>query len=73
MALLAVLVVVLLLLVLSCVLATASVVIRMAAHMRDESWSRITSQQRRLRDREEEVRACTVCGNHPSREWEASS
>jgi hypothetical protein len=45
---------VLLLLVLVCVLATGSVVARLAVHMRDESWARISSQQSGLRRREQE-------------------
>lgn len=65
--------VVLLLLVLAVVLATGSVVSRLAVHMRDDSWGRITSQQGRLRQREREILdhlahgKCAACDDHHHR------
>ncbi len=49
-------------------LATGLVVVRLAAHMREDAWSRITIQSAGLRRREDEILAaiergtCTRCG-----------
>lgn len=73
------LVVLLVLLLLVGVLATGSVVARLAVHMRDDSWSRITAQYGFLRRKESallvavEKGTCVACGGpHGSvdRHWD---
>jgi hypothetical protein len=52
---------VLLVLLLVACLATGSVVARLAAHMRDDAWARISVQRDLLRRRA----TCTNCDGHP--------
>lgn len=54
------------------VLATAAVVARMAAHLRDDSWARIAAQHGALRRREQHLMDGRAPGPVVDRDMEAS-